>query len=297
MNALARAFQEVAAAAGDAAKVTYDTADLAARLAAVYEHGRAAHPGLQVGEPAFGSLLARAAAGSPGQGARPALEALAIDDLYLACACACGSAGAAAAFEARFGKVIRRGVARVLAASHEREEAEQRVRQHLLVGDAGTPPAIGKYLGHGSLEGWVSVVAIRVAIGMGRAESSERRLRGKAIAEATGIDPERMMIREEVRHELEAAVKDALERLADRERLILRLFLVSGMKLEAIGKSLGITAQAVSRSLAKAREGLLEDVNRSLKQKLKVSQSELASIVRFVASHIDVSISRLLLPP
>ena len=294
MSALARAFWE-AVAAGDAARVTYDTAELPARLSALYARGRAAHPGLTVDEGAFGGLLARAAAGGAG-GPPPALEALAIEDLYLACACARRTAGAAAAFEARFAKVIRRGVARVLAVSHEREEAEQRARQHLLVGDAGAPPAIGKYLGHGPLERWVSVVAIRVAIGLGRAESSERRLRGKAMAEATGIDPERMVIREEVRHELEAAVKDALERLGDRERLILRLFLVSGMKLEAIGKSLGITRQAVSRSLAKVRDGLLDDVNRSLKQRLKVSSSELASIVRFVASHIDVSISRLLSP-
>jgi RNA polymerase sigma-70 factor (ECF subfamily) len=249
-----------------------------------------------VAEATFGCLRARAAAGGVGEGPRPILEALAIEDLYLACACTGQLAGAAAAFETRFAKAIRRGAARVLAARHEREEAEQRARQHLLVGDAGAPPAVGKYLGHGPLERWVSVVAIRIAISLGRAETSERRLRGKAIAEATGIDPERMVIREEVRRDLEEAVKGALERLADRERLILRLFLVSGMTIEAIGKSLGITRQAVSRALGKARTGLLDDVNSSLKQRLKVSGSELASIVRYVASHIDVSISRLLLP-
>ena len=111
-------------------------------------------------------------------------------------------------------------------------------------------------------------------ISLGRAESSERRLRGKAIAEAIGIDPERLIIREEMRRELETAVKDALAALADRERLILRLFLVSGMTLDAISRSMGVSRQAVSRSLAKSREGLLEDVNRSLKQRLKVSQGD-----------------------
>jgi RNA polymerase sigma-70 factor (ECF subfamily) len=266
----------------------------AARLAALYERGRAGNPGVVVSEAAFGACVARAAAG---QGRAPSrLEDLAIEDLYLASACAAGAAGAAAAFEARYGKVIRRGVARVLAARDEREEAEQRARQHLLVGDAGAPPAISKYLGHGALERWVSVVAIRVAISLGRAESTERRLRGKAIAEATGVDPERLVIREEVRRELEAAVKDALARLADRERLILRLFLVSGLNLEGIGKSLGITRQSVSKALAKAREGLLDDVNRSLKERLKMSRDELASIVRYVNSHLDLSISRLLSP-
>jgi RNA polymerase sigma-70 factor (ECF subfamily) len=297
MSALARAFQEVAAAEGEPGRVAHDTAELHSRLAALYERGRVAHAGLEVAEAAFGACLARAAAGPTGRGRLPTLDQLAIEDLYLACACAGGATGAAAAFEARFGKVIRRGVARVLAAPAEREEAEQRALQRLLVGEADVPPAIGKYLGHGALERWVSVVAIRVAISLGRAETSERRLRGKAMAEATGIDPEQLIIREEVRRELEAAVKEALQGLADRERLILRLFLVSGMAIDAIGKSLGVTRQAVSRSLANAREGLLAEVSRSLKQRLKISKGELTSILRFLASNIDVSISRLLAPP
>ena len=296
---VAPAFQQTAAAesaADDGARATADGGDLGGRLAALYERGRAAHAGLAVTEAAFGRYLARAVAAAAARGPCPPLEQLAIEDFYLACACSAGAAGAAVAFEARFGKIIRRAVARVLASRDEREEAEQRVRQHLLVADAGVPPAIGKYLGHGALESWVSVVAVRVAISVGRAESSERRLRQKAITEATGIDPERLVIREEMRRELETAVKDALAALADRERLILRLFLVSGMTIGAIGRSLDVSRQAVSRSLAKAREGLLDDVSRSLKERLKISQGDLASIIRFVASHLDVSISRLLSP-
>jgi RNA polymerase sigma-70 factor (ECF subfamily) len=266
-------------------------------LTALYERGRAAHPGLVVTEAAFERCLARAeAAAADGRERRVQLSELAIEDFYLASACCGGVVGAAMAFETRFGRVIRRAVSRVLAAHDERAEAEQRVRQHLLVGDGDAPPAIGKYLGYGPLESWVSVVAIRVAISFGRAESSERRLRGKAITEATGLDPERLIIREEVRRELETAVRDALAALSDRERLILRLFLVSGMTLEAISRSMGVSPQAVSRSLAKSRQGLLEDVNRSLKQRLKVSHDDVASIIRFATSQLDVSISRLLSP-
>lgn len=283
------------AVADDAAGL--DISEVDGRRAALYSRGRAAHPCLEVTEAAFGRSLARAAAAAAaGRERRAALEELAIEDVYLACACGGGAVGAAVAFETRFGKVIRRAVARVLATYDERDDAEQRVRQHLLVGDAGAPPAIDKYLGYGPLESWVSVVAIRVAISLGRAESSERRLRGKAIAEATGIDPERLIIREEVRLELETAVKDALAALSDRERLILRLFLVSGMTLDAISRSMGVSRQAVSRSLARSREGLLEDVNRSLKERLKVSRGDLTSIIRLVASQLDVSISRLLSP-
>src|SRR5262245_15961595 len=119
MSGLARAFQE-AAVVGEASRATADSdsnsAELAARLSALYRRGRAAHPHLTVTEAAFGACRARTG--------RAALERLAIEDLYLTCACATGSPGAAAIFEARFGNVIRRGVARALAARDERDEAE-----------------------------------------------------------------------------------------------------------------------------------------------------------------------------
>ena len=139
---LAYAFQQatVEAVADDAAaRETFDTAELGARLAALYERGRAAHPGLEVAEAVFGQCLARAAAGAAGQERRAALEELAIEDLYLACACAGGGAAAVAAFEVRFAKVIRRAVARVLAARDQQEEAAQRASRPLLVGRNGGP--------------------------------------------------------------------------------------------------------------------------------------------------------------
>jgi RNA polymerase sigma-70 factor, ECF subfamily len=291
VSALAHAFQQVAAA-DDATRATFDTADLARRLAALYDRGRAAHPGLVVTETAFGRCLARAVRGGP-----DALEELAIEDLYLACACAGGTPGAIAVFEARLGKVLRRAVARVLAARDQREEAEQRARQHLLVGDGTAAAKIGNYLGRGPLENWVSVAAIRVAISLGRAETAELRLREKAIAEAAGPSPEILYMKGEIRRELEAAVQEALQRLEHRERLVLRLFLVSGMTLAAIGKTFGVTQQTVSRWLRKARDSVLADVGGALAERLKLPSDDVTSMIRFVASELDISISRLLAVP
>jgi len=274
---------------GTAPEVLDDTAR-AHRLAGLYERGRAAYPGLALTGAAFSWCLARAAEGSP-------IEQLAIEDLYLACACAASVPGAVEAFEAQFGKVVRRAVARVLMARDQREEAEQRARQHLFVADGTAPPKIAKYLGHGPLESWVSVAAIRVAISLGRAETAELRLREKAIAEAAGPSPEILYMKGELRRELEVAVEEALQGLEDRERLVLRLYLVSGMTLAAIGKTFGVTQQSVSRWLQKARDSVLADVGRALVDRLKLPSGDVTSMIRFMASQIDISISRLLAVP
>jgi RNA polymerase sigma-70 factor, ECF subfamily len=290
MSALVRAFLEVAAGL-DGDRAIYDSPELSSRLAALYSRGRAAHAGLEVSEAAFGRCLAGATAGSR---PCPSLDELAVEDLYLACACAEGVGGAAAAFEARFAGVIRRAVSRVLRQTADRDEAAQCARQLLLVGDGTAPPKIAKYLGRGPLENWVSVAAIRVAVSQSRAESTELRLRDKAIAEAAGPSPEVLVMKGEVRRELELAVSEALAALDDRQRVVLRLYLVSGMTLAAIGRTFGVTQQTVSRWLQAGRDDVLATVGRALRERLKLPSHELASIVRLVASQLDISISRLL---
>jgi len=290
MSALLRAFHEEVAATGASARSTFDTADLVGALKELYARGRRAHPKLRVGEEAFGRCVARCLDG----GEVPSVDKLAAEDLYLACGCSENARGAIAAFEADYAKVIRRAVSRVIAAPEDRDDAQQRVWQHLLVGAPGAGPALAKYRGQVALAKWIPVVAIRVALALNRAESSERRLREKAGAEAIGASPEEMYMRAELRRAVEPAITDALGRLPDRDRLILRLYLVSGMTTRAIGHSLGLTQQAVSKRLAGARADLLEDVRTAIADTLKISKDEFSSLMRVVASQLDVNISRVL---
>ena len=66
--------------------------------------------------------------------------------------------------------MIRRAVSRVLAMVDERQEAEQRARQQVLVDCTDGPPRLAQYLGQGR---WkvVSVAAMRIAISFGRTET------------------------------------------------------------------------------------------------------------------------------
>jgi RNA polymerase sigma-70 factor (ECF subfamily) len=292
MSALLQAFAEepgsVAARIADCDAIA--TAEL---LAALYARGRAAYPRVIVSEDAFGRHLARCAGGGSPENTASIAE-IAAEDVYLACACAVRARGAQPAFEERFGRVIRRAVSRVLDTADERQEAEQRAWQHLMVEGAEGPPRIARYHGRGPLEKWVSVASMRVAIAFGRTESAERRLREKAIAEASGVDPEALFSKRDLRDAFETAVTEALAALKPRERLVMKLFLVSGMTLDAIGKSLGITRQAVSKTLARARETIVARVEPSVQQTLQMTKEDLTSVLRYVASQLDVSISRVL---
>jgi RNA polymerase sigma-70 factor (ECF subfamily) len=255
-----------------------------------FERGRAAYPRLDLRPEVFERFVARAVEGTP----EVDRVKLPIEDLYLACACAEDVPGAAVAFEEKLGRIVRRAVARVLPLASEREEAAQRTRYHLLVRSEDGPPKIANYRGEGPLASWVSVAAIRLAVSMGRAATSDRKLSAKAAGEAAGVDPELLLMKRELRQEFEAAVEAALAGLADRERLVLRFYLVSGMTLAGIGKTFGVTQQTVSRWLEKARTDVLAEVQRRLGERLKLPSGEMTSVARLVASRLDISISRLL---
>lgn len=288
MNALVRAFREAVGSA--VAAVPRDETALAKLLASFYARGREAYPRIVLDEGVFGRHLARCASDARAR----SLADVPAADIYLACACAARVRGAAPAFERKFGPVIRRAVSRVLSTPDERQEAEQRVWDHIFVEEARVTPRITNYLGQGPLENWVSVAAMRVAVSFVRAESAERRLRAKVVADTSVVDGETTSMKEQVREAFEAAVSEALARLKPRERLILKLHVVSGMTLEAISKSLDVSRQAVSKTFSRTREGILGAVETSLKRRLKLSKKELSSVLRLVASQLDVSISRIL---
>jgi RNA polymerase sigma-70 factor (ECF subfamily) len=262
-------------------------------LSVIMAKGREAYPRIAVSEQIVRSFLNRML----GDSSAPRTEPSYPEDLYLACACAERVERAAEVFESRFRPVIRRVVARVLADPCQREEAVQRVLERLLVGGADGKPRIGHYRGEGPLESWVAVASIRFSVSMGRSLTAERRLQTKAMGEVAGVDPELLLMKGQLRRELEAAVAAGLERLGQRERLVLRLYLVSGMTMAAIGSSLGLSQSSVSRQVADARLTVLEHVRQLLADRLALHHSDLRSLYRLVGSRLDVSLSRILGAP
>lgn len=123
---------------------------------------------------------------------------------------------------------------------------------------------------------------------------------GEEVAEAaarateTTADPELALIKEKYRAPFRQALKEALSALPDRERLIMRLNLVSGMSVEGIGKMYGVSQSTASRWLARARECVIETAQRRLRGRLDVSPDEMRPLAALVVSQLDLSVSRVL---
>ena len=287
----------VAAFRSDATAVPGADTELEARLAALVARGQAAHPGLALDGVTFVRHLARCLSGAGAEAA--ALEALEIEDLYLACACLAGVTGAAARFEERCDARLRAVLAAVAKSPDLRAEVQQRVMDILLVGTVDGPPKIAGYGGQGPLDRWVAVVAQRQVVTMLRSEASEQQTRERAAVEvAMGASPEAEVVlaKHRYREEFERAMTDALSVLGERDRLLLRLHLVSQTSVESIGKMYGVSQATASRWLARARDEVSTEVTRLLRERLRATPDELASLAGLVASQIEVSISRLLGP-
>jgi RNA polymerase sigma-70 factor (ECF subfamily) len=268
------------------------------RLSKLVARGSSAHPDLALGGVAFVRYLARCAAGT-GTATPLPLEQLQVEDLYLACACAAGVAGAAARFEERCGPRLKAVLGAAVKSADLRAEIRQRVLDLLLVGTIDIPAKIIGYGGQGPIDSWTAVVAQRQLTMLLRKDETEQRAREGAALEAAlsgCAAPEVAFAKHRYRHEFERAMAEALSTLEERNRLVLRLNLVSRISLEDIGKMYGVAQSTASRWLASARDQVQAEITRLLRQRLGVSPDEIASLAGVMASQIDLSISRLLGP-
>jgi RNA polymerase sigma-70 factor (ECF subfamily) len=271
-------------------------AALEADLAAACARGRAAHDSFALDDLTFVRRLGQAV--RAGGGDPRALPALALEDLYLAGACLAGDATAIAVFNDRHGATIREAVESVVRGP-DAGEVEQRLAGALLVGSASAPPRLASYAGKAPLERWLRVAAQRAALVWLRESRAEARARDGAAVEpvaAGQTHPEMAFLKERYRGDFERALAEAIERLPERERVLLRLHLVNGLSVEKVGKMFAVTQPTASRWLAAARETLLEDIKATLGTRLGASTEELASLAGMVASRLDLSLSLLLRP-
>ena len=106
--------------------------------------------------------------------------------------------------------------------------------------------------------------------------------------------PETEYLRARYRAEFEAAVREALQALPDRDRLLLRLTTVSGLSHDQIATIYKVNQSTVSRWIAGARAQVLQATERVMCGKLGVPRGELQSLAGLLLSRIDVSLSRVL---
>jgi RNA polymerase sigma-70 factor (ECF subfamily) len=213
-------------------------------------------------------------------------------DLYLACACLAGDAAALTTLDARVITGIDKAVAGVDASPSFIDEVRQAVREKLLVGSARR---LAEYSGNGSLLAWTRTVAVRLALNLKRDVSRE--VADEEVLEAmpfSGRDLELDYVRTQHREDFVAALKEALAALDQKERNLLRLSYVDRLSIDQLGAMYGAHRATAARWLTDARNALLTGTRTRLAERLRLTQSDLTSLLDALRSNMEISLGPLL---
>lgn len=266
---------------------------LVAAIEAAFARGRSAFPDVPLDREAFARHLARALVRKADEAS---VSTLVAEDLYLACACCRHAPGAADALVTRYADVIARTSARVAGASLA-DEIVQGILVDILVGSATSPPEIGDYAGRAPLARWLEVIAQRAALRWLRSERTRAHVAGRAALEpclAGNTPAEVTLFRAKYGRAFEDALSEVLRGAPERERTVLRLYLVEGLSTHRIGKMFGVNQSTVSRWLTNARDNILVQVTAMLKGRLNIASHEIESLGTLLEGRLDLSISQLL---
>jgi RNA polymerase sigma-70 factor (ECF subfamily) len=186
---------------------------------------------------------------------RPARAGV-LDEADLLARCLRRGPGAWEAFLRQYRPVLERAaratLLRAVGAARE-DDVETVVEAALLALVMDDHAALRSFSGRSSLAGYLHAIASKIALNHVRGERRKGWLRFRPLdLEAEGpvpefqdVDPERL-----------AALRAALKGLPPRDRLILELFHLDGASYKEIAPLLGISFNAVSPALIRAREKL-----------------------------------------
>ncbi len=217
------------------------------------------------------------------------------DDLYLACACVAGVPPAIAAFEERYFGEIERALGRMRPKDLAADELRQRMREKLFVGDGVRPPALRSFSGRGNLTAWFRATVARAVLdhlGAAKEVPAEDALFDALVSGEDGAETSHL--RAVYRRELRESFGEAAERLTHGERNLLRYAFVDGLGVAELATIYKIHRATAGRRLDDARAAFGNHLRAVMTERLKVSETELLSIVRLVLSSVDLTIQRYL---
>lgn len=255
--------------------------------------GTAAWPSLVIEEPVVEERLARLFSRG-----FVISECLHPADLFFAIGCAAGNHEALRLFEQTFVPGMLRSASHLITPAVRADDLRQALRVKLLVNDGETAGKITQYTGRGPLAGWLRIVAVRTILSLRRGKEpsaprdEEDELLGNMAAQ--GADAELEHLRARYKVAFQTAFHDALMSLDVAERNLLRLHHVEGLGIDEIAPVFQIHRATAARRLAKAREEISERARSLLVSRLRLTESECASIMGMILSQLDVSIVRVL---
>ena len=219
---------------------------------------------------------------------RPKLPVLHAGDLWIAFGCVEQDQAALAMFEQRFAPEIKQALQRSFEPALA-DDAELRLRERLLLVAADESPRLASFAGRGSLAGWLRAAAVRTAIDLMR---SRREIASDptTLGDIDAVDPLLASLKQRYRDEFKTAFNEAAKQLTDRERTLLRYRFLDDLSIDEIGLLYRVHRATVARWIAAIRESLFEATRARLMATLKISESEVDSVLRLIDSQLDISI-------
>jgi RNA polymerase sigma-70 factor (ECF subfamily) len=255
------------------------------RSAIIWAQARANWPDIAL-EPSefFRFVAARAPAGV-------AIDTLPLGDLYLACACLASAANACEAFDRVYLRGTRRTLARYDLPEPVIEDIHQNLHERLIVRGQ-----LDAYRGTGALQKWLNIVAAREALHWLRANRRTQVLADPLvdIYPMTERSPEAMYLQATYHDALREAFAHALGQISRGDRSMLRQRFVFGMTLAEIARLAGVHESTASRNLARLQDNLMTRTRARLLGRLRISSSDLDSILRTLSNRFDVGLTSLL---
>ena len=219
-----------------------------------------------------------------------------LDDLLLACAALRGLRAAHDQLERDFFAALPQLLGRLRMSDDAVRDLGQQLRVSLLLGDGPTPtPRLASYAGTGPLGGWLRAVATRAALSeLRRPRRTEGDFDAELMGFATADDEAMAALRTRYARQLEAALRAALAELPPRDRNVLRMYVLDGASIDAIGRVYGVHRATIARWIAEVRVRLAQGARARVAS--GASASEVTSLARLCFSQIDLSLERLLAP-
>ncbi|NVB78394.1 MAG: transcriptional regulator [Kofleriaceae bacterium] len=256
-------------------------------IEAAWQAGRAAWPDVVLARDVFAARLAPLDDRASGFGA----------DLYLAAACLAGDPRAIERFDREVLGAARAAIAGIDSNAGFIDEALQRLRASLFVGD---DPRLAHYAGRGPLRAWLGIAGARTALMMRRSQQRAREVPvesedwSSALVAISTADPELELLKRQYASAFGQAFRDAIAGLEPRLRTVLRMSFVEGLSIDEIGAAYAVHRATAARWIQRACDSLYETTRTLLAERLALTPTELDRMTSLVRSQLDVSMSQLL---
>jgi RNA polymerase sigma-70 factor (ECF subfamily) len=266
--------------------------DLPATLGRLVAAARSAWPGLVADDAAFVAHLAsRLPVGEP---LGESLESARIDDLYLAWACLRKNTRAMEQVRTLCFSDLDVAWRRYAHLGKDLDDIKQTLSERLFVGTHERGPKIGEYAARGTLRGWLRAIVANLLANVAARETREVPVDDDVLSalggEADAV--ELAHVKSVYGDALREALASAIEGLGSREKNVLRYRFADNLSIEQIAAIYGVHRATASQWLAVARDALATATRSELVARLRLTDSELASVLRVAMSQIELTLSR-----